>query len=100
MDRDAYFKQALLGFLVGLLLPLAGYLIYYFMLFKVRMTLPDFVTFSLSSTYLPKILAVCLMFDIPVFMLMYHFKKDAFLKGMLSSLYIYAAIIIGAKLLS
>lgn len=99
MDRRTYFKQASLGLAAGLLLPLLGYFIYYYMLFRVRMSLPEFFSFSISGAYLPKILAVCLMFNLPIFMLMYQMKKDAFLKGMLSSLYIYAAVIISAKLL-
>lgn len=93
--NDLLKKPFFNGFMLGLILPMLFFLIWYELKFSNDMSLNYFINMSLSKLRIPSTLRMCVFANLPFFLLFNFMKRFEVCMGIFASSMIYIILIFG-----
>jgi hypothetical protein len=94
----AKFDTLISGIAAGLLSPVAGFWIYYFIQFR-HIAVSEYVDFIIRVNLLAPVISISLAANLGMFMFFIWKKMDLASRGVLLATFVYAAIVLGLKFL-
>lgn len=97
-DSSSKFNRIYLGVIYGIAGPIIGFVIYYFMQFSYRKTFSGFVeTFFSMNEIQPKIISLCLIFNLAMFFIFLKFDFRSTALGILYATFAYIPVVLYLK---
>jgi hypothetical protein len=93
-------NKPILGFIIGLILPILGDILVYFILFRTQMSFGQYANMytkvfsSLHDTLLPKAMSLGVLINIAPFMFYTNKRLDNTARGIFSATILYATLIL------
>ncbi|HKM93113.1 MAG TPA: hypothetical protein VJY41_05625 [Prolixibacteraceae bacterium] len=96
-NKTPFFDNIYIGFVLGAIVPLITFVLYYFAKFSDLLFL-DYIASIHHYRLLFKILSLCVLSDLPLFYLFIHFKLMKGARGVVSACFLFAFMVMGYRI--